>query len=493
MNQLYEPLFTSVQARKIDQQLIKRSGIAADQLMQYAAQACLDEIKRSYPHAKSITLLAGAGNNGGDAYALACLLHRTPCTLRVFSLSGGHSSQAVAERARRAYLALGGVIEEELDESCLDKTQLIVDALFGVGLNRPLNQKACDWIRAVNKTPTPVLSLDVPSGLNADNGAEMPLAVEAEVTVTFIVRKRGLYTAAGRDRCGIIVFDDLLHRRGKAASKFTDWGSASAWLLDSAQPPPKRPPRPNNSHKHDYGHVLVIGGDSGMGGAALLAAEAALRSGAGLVSLATRAEHLSACLARCPAVMVHAIEQAEELDALLDRASLIVLGIGLSNSDWSLALCERALLSDLPKVVDAGALRYIAGRSCHHPDWILTPHPGEAASLLDTTAAIVQADRFSAAERITKRYGGICILKGAGSIVCSREHTIVCAGGSPMLAAAGTGDVLSGIVAALYALGLPAATAAEHAVLVHARAGEQAARRGHAGLIAADLLPCIRY
>ena len=482
-----KPLYTARQAQLIDLQLTRQTELSAERLMRRAASACLREIKRRYAHATSITLVAGAGNNGGDAYALACLLHGGPGAVRVFSLSAERSSQTAAELARRRYLSLGGAIEKELDQSHLNETHLIVDALFGVGLNRPLNRRAIDWVRAINESPAPVMSVDVPSGLNADSGAEMPLAVDADVTVTFISRKRGLYTASGRDRCGAIVFSGLL--QPQTLRRLNEPPPPAAWLVDINYVERTRLARKtHNSHKNDYGHVLVIGGDSGMGGAALLAAEAALRAGAGLVSLASRPQHLSACLARCPAIMCHAVERAEDLDALLDRAKVIVLGVGLGDSGWSRALCERALASPLPKVVDAGALSYLSSGSRAEADWILTPHPGEAAVLLSTTPAAVQADRFSAAERIRERYGGVCVLKGSGSIVCSRERTAVCAAANPNLATAGSGDVLSGITGALYALGLPVELAAEYAVLIHAQAGDQATRFGQTGLIATDLL-----
>ena len=491
---MQQPLYTAKQAQQMDCHLIEQPDITADQLMQHAAAACLDEIKKRYPQVTTITLLAGGGNNGGDAYALACLLHNLPYTLRVFSLSADRSSQPTAEHARQDYLSLGGSIEATLDQSHLYQTQLIVDAMFGVGLNRPLNQLACDWIQAANQAPAPVLSVDVPSGLDADSGAEMPMAVRADTTVTFVCRKRGLYTAAGKDCCGTIVFDDLLHRQNNQPTDLADPPKPAAWLVgfDDINKTQLKS-RLHNSHKNDYGHVVVVGGDLGMGGAAILAAEAALRSGAGVVSLATRPQHLSAALARCPAIMVHAIEHAQQLDSLLERASVIVVGVGLGDSEWSRALCERALASPAPKVMDAGILHYVAQHFCSNPDWILTPHPGEAAALLATTTASVQANRFLAAEQLSKRYGGVCILKGTGSIVCSAERTAVCAAGNPMLATAGSGDVLSGLVGGLCALGLPPMTAAEYAVLIHANAADQIARYGRNKLIATDLLSHIYY
>ncbi len=252
-------------------------------------------------------------------------------------------------------------------------------------------------------------------------------------------------------------------------------------------------PRAADTHKGLLGHVLVVAGDLGMGGAGLLSAQAALRCGAGMVSLATREQHIGAALSRLPEVMACAIGSSAELRTPLQRASVVVAGPGLGQSAWSRALLSTVAQYTSQHVWDADALNMLASGTCNLPqNCILTPHPGEAARLLNITTAQVQADRNNAALQIAERYNAITVLKGHHSLIATPEGELSCVErGHPVMAGAGFGDVLSGVIAALLAQGLPAYSAACLAVWLHACAGEQLAKYGR-GVAASDICLTIR-
>lgn len=265
--------------------------------------------------------------------------------------------------------------------------------------------------------------------------------------------------------------------------------------------------RARNSHKGDFGHVLVLGGDHGTGGAVLMAAEASARCGAGLSSVATRPEHVGACLQRRPELMVRGLTEPADLAPLLQRATVLVLGPGLGQSPWSLHCLELALRQatdrQLPVVLDADGLNWLArestlaGFSGHCP-WILTPHAGEAARLLGNSRTAINADRHAAVRALQDRYGGVALLKGAGSLLCyregSRQQLAQCPYGNPGMASGGMGDVLSGILGGLLAQGFTLADSARLGVCAHALAADTAVAQGggERGLLATDLLPHLR-
>jgi NAD(P)H-hydrate epimerase len=253
------------------------------------------------------------------------------------------------------------------------------------------------------------------------------------------------------------------------------------------------PKRPRDAHKGSFGHVLIVGGDHGMGGAVRLAAEAGLRAGAGLVSVATRAEHVPALIAGLPEAMPRAVEHADDLDGLLARATVVAVGPGLGQDAWGRALYERVLASGLPMVVDADALNLLAASPKRRLNWVLTPHPGEAARLLGSDTTTVQSDRFRALEALLESYHGTVVLKGAGTLVgAPGELTAVCDRGNPGMAAPGMGDALTGVVAALAAQGLSLPDAARAGVWLHAVAGDRAALRGERGLLAREVIAELR-
>jgi NAD(P)H-hydrate epimerase len=333
-----------------------------------------------------------------------------------------------------------------------------------------------------------VLAIDIPSGLHADTGAVLGGAIKANRTVTFIGRKQGLYTGRAAEFTGAITFSDL----GVPESVYREL-PPPARLLTAAPLGVLAVPRARAAHKGANGHVLVIGGDHGMNGAPRLAGEAALRSGAGLVSLATRTEHAASIAAACPELMSHGVGCARDLSRLLTRATVVAIGPGLGQSRWAQGLLARVLETSLPLVVDADALNLLSREPLRRDDWVLTPHPGEAGRLLNQQTALVQENRYAAVRALAESYGGVVVLKGAGTLVGHAGTAVaVCAAGNPGMATGGMGDVLSGVIAGLIAQGLAPPQAAMAGVCLHARAGDRAAAHGERGMTARDVIGELR-
>lgn len=477
-------LFTAEQSREIDALLIERTPVAGYELMCRAGRACFEVLSERWPDACAVAIFCGTGNNGGDGYVLARFLSERGYEAHVYEVGGG-ASKGDALQARQDYLACGGAVVPA--ERWPDSSDLLVDALVGTGLSRPLDEQTGHWIEKLNADRRPVLAIDIPSGLDADTGVMLPLAVRADVTVTFITRKRGMYTASARDCCGELLFRGLETDPGIFATV-----EPAARLIDLQQLRGRLAPRSQNTHKGDFGCVLVVGGGDGMAGAVRLAGEAALRGGAGRVAVSTSRENKVAVASGCPELMVHGIDDRGELTELVKRADIIVAGPGLGQGDWSQAMLAAVLESRCPKVIDADALNLLARDPVKQQNWILTPHPGEAGRLLGVSTAAIGANRFAAAEKIASFYGGVCVLKGSGSLVTAEDATSVCLGGNPGMSAAGMGDVLTGVIAALLAQGLELRAAAELGVCIHSAAGDRAAGVSPRGLLARDLMPYIR-
>ncbi len=477
-------LYRAAQVRELDRLAIETFGIPGYTLMCRAGDALLAVVREHFPRAHRLVVLCGPGNNGGDGYVVARLAREAGFHVRLFRLADPERIRGDAARARQAWLAAGGG-ETPWEGRLPERSDLLVDALLGTGLERPVEGAFLDAIRAMDAHPAPVVAADIPSGLHADSGAVLGAAARAAVTVTFIGLKQGLFTGAGPDRCGEIRY----HRLG-APAEIHRRLPASARLMEDTLRDPLRRPRPRDAHKGRFGHLLVVGGAPGMSGAARLAGEAALRSGAGLVSVATHPRHAAHLNAGRPELMVHGVAESEELRPLLERAGAVAIGPGLGREGWGRVLLEACLATDLPLVVDADALNLLAedvprsrGR------WVVTPHPGEAARLLGMTVPQVQADRFHAVRALAEATGAVAVLKGAGTLVHDDSGTLVCHRGNPGMASGGTGDLLTGIVGALLAQGMEAGEAARLGVWLHALAGDRAAgRRGERGLLASDLL-----
>jgi NAD(P)H-hydrate epimerase len=478
-------LYTSAQVRELDRHAIEDLGIAGFDLMQRAAGAAWRVLRARWPRIGRLAVLCGGGNNGGDGHLLACMAREAGLSTVVLALA--EPVTADAKRARDAWRDAGGEIIPA--EHGLPAADVYVDAIFGTGLARPVDGLVAEAIRHMDATGRPVLALDVPSGINADTGAVLGTAVRAEITVTFIARKRGLSTGAALDHCGTV----LLDRLGLPEEAFADV-AFDARLLDSRRMTAWLPPRARGAHKGDFGHVLAVGGDAGMGGAIRLCAEAALRVGAGLVSAATRQQNIAAINAARPEVMAHGLDDAPGLAAVLDRATVIALGPGLGQSDWSRKPWRAALDSHKPAVVDADALNLLAAQTATLPPGsVITPHPGEASRLLGWSTERIASDRYAAVRELAARHRCVAVLKGAGTLVAHENGDVaVCPWGNPGMASGGMGDVLTGVIAGLMAQGLNAWRAARLGVALHAQAGDAAARDGEAGTLASDLFAHLR-
>lgn len=485
---LSRPLYRAHQVRELDRRTIA-AGIKGFALMQHAAAAAWQSLKACWPGVRSLSVLCGGGNNGGDGHVLAALAAAEGLAVQRILLKPLEELSGDARRAADMATA-AGVQAEPWKAGLALQGELVVDALLGTGLGGEVRGEAREAIEAINVSGLPVLAIDIPSGLHADTGAVLGVAVKASRTVTFIGDKLGLHTGEAPAIVGEVDFRAL----GVDAEAEADLVPA-ARLLDAGLIPAWLPPRARSAHKGDFGHALVLGGAPGFGGAALLAAEACARLGAGKVSLATAPEHVTASLVRRPEVMVHGVRGAGDLGELPGRADVLVVGPGLGQGSWGEGMLQVALATDRLLVVDADALNLLAARFSgqRREDWVLTPHPGEAARLLDLSAGEIEADRPAAALALQRRYGGVVVLKGAGSLVAGPEGLAVCPYGNPGMASGGMGDALSGILGALVAQGLPLESAVRLGVLVHALAADMAARQvGERGLLAGDLASCAR-
>jgi len=488
---LPKKLYTAAQVRELDRIAIEKFSIPGITLMESAGDAAYQLMRTNWPGAKTILVLCGPGNNGGDGYILARLAKADGLAIKLRQV-GDHTKLAgdallAAERCTASSLEFMAYSKEDLSEF-----DVIVDALLGTGLDREVLGQWQEVINAINHCNIPVLSIDIPSGLNADTGQVMGCAVNANATITFIGLKQGLFTGHGVEYAGDVHFNDLDVPDG-VGTKVNSM--IEQITLDDLQSFLRA--RLKHSHKGSYGHVLVVGGDNGYAGAARLCAEAAARTGAGLVSLATHGDHAGYITMAVPEVMAHAIENPSELMPLLEKANVVAIGPGLGQTTWGMSLFSKVLESELPLVVDADALNLLAQEPVTSDRWILTPHPGEAARLLNCDSNTIQSDRIAAAREIQKKFGGITVLKGSGTVIADDKGKVsICSAGNPGMASGGMGDVLTGVIAGLMAqrtsLGLDIGDAARLGVCLHASAGDNAAADGERGMLASDLMPWIR-
>lgn len=476
-------LYTVEQTRRLDQRAIEQLKIPGDEPMRRAAAAAFASLRRHWPQARRLVIWCGPGNNGGDGFLLGSLALEAGLQVEVVALSAEAHGDAL--KARTHFEFAGGHVKVFEPASAIPPADVHVDALYGSGLNRSPGNDVTRLIEAINAGGRPVLALDVPSGLDADHGHCPGAAIRAAVTVCFIARKRGLHTGAAADHVGVLELDTLGLPDALWASEHPD-----AELLRADH----LPRRKRGAHKGNNGTVLAIGGDHGTAGAIRLCGEAALRSGAGMVSIATRADNLAAINAGRPELMPHAVDDEQALAPLLERCSVIALGPGLGQGVWGKALWRRALEAEIPLVPDADGLNLLAAspRAFQRPV-VLTPHPGEAARLLESSVPVIEADRFAAVRELARRYQAVAVLKGAGSLIADPHGRVaVCPWGNPGMASGGMGDLLTGVIAALLAQGCEAWQAACLGVGVHARAGDAAAVDGERGLLATDPLPALR-
>lgn len=482
------PVYQTQQIRECERLAAERFGITGDVLMARAGKAALDFMLRRWSSAKRIAVFCGSGNNGGDGYVLAELAFERGLHVTIYQV-GDHSNlkneaQAAFLRCQQAKIS----IEKFQDKMDLQHPDVIVDAICGIGVHGTLREDVVVALENIQRSLVPVFALDIPTGIDADTGLMLGAAIKATATITFIGLKLGLLTGSGSSYTGELVVNDL-----QLPADLFAYVQPVAEKLQLTSYQQYLKARMRDWHKGLSGHVLVIGGAAGYAGAARMAGMAALRVGAGLVSIATDVHSAPLMNAECPELMCHGIEKPEALLPLLQKADVVVLGPGLGQSEWAQNLWKLAVHHDARMVIDADGLNILGNQPEVRDNWILTPHPGEAARLLGQTAQVIQADRLDAVKELSRRYGGVAVLKGAGTLVAAPAMLPgVCDKGNPGMASAGMGDILSGVIGGLLAQGIPLGEAAELGVVLHATAGDMAAKDGERGMIATDLLPYLR-
>lgn len=491
MTSACQRLYQIKQIRQLEKLAMEQQGLSEQQLMEEAGRSVCQLLLYYWPDARYFVVLCGKGNNAGDGYTLAHYLLQRGRNVKVLQVESNTELSGVARQAYDRYRQANGTIEQYEAEH-LEGADVAVDAMLGIGLKGDVRQPFYQVINELNQCRRPVLAIDGPSGLNADTGNPMGVAVQASVTVSMIGGKVGFYTGHGLSHCGYVHCADL-----GVEQRIFERVTPSAWLMTDKQTSHYLPPRPRHSHKGDFGHVLVVGGDVGMAGSVRMAGEAGLRSGAGLVTIATHEQHLPAMLAQRPELMSNAVRTGSDLQRLLQWCEVLAIGPGLGQSDWSWQMFEACINNNKPKVIDADGLNLLAQieqsklSSYLQGDYILTPHPGEAARLLNTSAQEVQKDRFTAVKELQKCYGGTVVLKGAGSLITDGQILSVVNTGNPGMATAGVGDVLTGIIAAMLGQRLQSMPAAQCGVFCHGLAADLAANNNERGLMALDIVAAL--
>tara|TARA_R110002124_G_scaffold58227_1_gene162319 strand:+ start:2701 stop:4377 length:1677 start_codon:yes stop_codon:yes gene_type:complete len=544
-NLLYLPdrLFTNSDSRDFDALAIKHFVKNSNELMQQAGKDSFEKIKELWPYTEKLLIFVGTGNNGGDGYVIANIACQNNIPVDVIQI--GNIKQ-ITKTANNAYNELiksninnknlniinisSNKIKEILEQVYKNNINVcnlvIVDALLGTGIKDKPKSDFLDAVVFINNLKqhnkkSRVLAIDVPSGLNSDTGyVHDGIAVKADALICFIVLKQGLFTGYAKEYCKDIYFSDLGvgDKLDEFNKKSKENITTKAHLISDINLDKyvKLKRREQYKSKHDFGHVVILGGDYGMGGAALMAGLAALRTGAGLVTIATHPSNAELIFLKQPELMTFGIdfnlfsenysdndynfESEDRLASLLDRADVLVLGPGLGQSAWGKRVWGSIKnYHARPIVLDADGLNWLAKdqekRDIIRDNWVLTPHPGEAGRLLGLNSDIIQQDRFKAIEQILAEYHGVCVLKGSGSIISKYEQhnknnlKYVCPLGNPGMATAGMGDILSGVIGSLIAQGLDLKEAAQLAVVIHSKAADNIKDEyGEKGILATDLL-----
>ena len=473
-------LYSPESVYQLDRAAVVTDGFSELELMGRAGERVWQEIETRWPDLTRLTVFAGAGNNGGDAFVVALRALAQGVAVQLLVQGDLSRQSATSGHYRELWEHSGGSCDAWQGQAI--SGEVIVDGLLGIGLQRELDAHWQGLVAAINQAAQPCVAIDIPSGLNGLSGVAQPVAIEAQLTVTFIGRKCGQFLADGADYCGELLFDDL-----GVSSAVRAGVPAALEVIESCELPVQRK---RNSHKNHYGNLLIIGGDQGMSGAVALTAQAALRSGAGVVTALVHPDcrhHLSAF----PEIMVLGWDA---LEAKLAEASVIVVGPGLGRSVDAQKCLASLRTAQQPMVIDASALDAGFLQSLTSRQRVITPHPGEAAALLSSSTAEIQANRLQACERLLEMFGATTVLKGSGTIIAesAQELPAINTRGTPGMASAGMGDVLSGIIAALLGQGLLPFAAARSAVFIHALCAElYSLDRDQSGLIASDIIECI--
>lgn len=467
---------------QLEQQGADALGITLYELMLRAGQAAYEHLTAHWPEASHWLILCGHGNNGGDGYVLARLGQAAGKTVTLLACESEKALPEEAQRARDAWLDAAGEIHAA-DAVWPEQIDVIVDALLGTGSHRAPEEPYATLIQQANAHAAPKLAIDMPSGLSARNGTAPGEVINASHTLSVVALKPGQITGKARDYIGELYYADLglaafLAGEGAPIARY-DASALTRWLK----------PRKPTSHKGSHGRLLVVGGDAGTAGAVRMTAEAALRSGSGLVRVLTHKDNIIPILTARPEIMVDELTD-ERLTEALEWADVIAIGPGLGQRDWGKRALKRVASSEKPMLWDADALNLLAISAEKRQNRIITPHPGEAARLLNTETSEIESDRLHAAQTLAQRYGGVVVLKGAGTLIASEQGEMAFADvGNAGMASGGMGDLLSGIIASLVGQKLTLFDAACAGCVAHGAAADAvAAERGTRGMLATDLL-----
>ncbi|OLQ93445.1 bifunctional ADP-dependent (S)-NAD(P)H-hydrate dehydratase/NAD(P)H-hydrate epimerase [Vibrio panuliri] len=478
------PLYRAEQVKQGEVVAAKNVGIEMYQLMCSAGQCVFEHLIQRYGKQSKVLVLCGGGNNGGDGYVVAKLALESKIEVVVKALKEPSTLVGDAKQAYLDFVQAGGsVIDSDV---VIEQFDVVVDALLGTGLNGEVRGEIAEQIMQVNASQVPVLAIDIPSGLCSNTGRALGQAIKATDTVSFIGIKQGLVTGQARRYSG------TLHYAGLGVQlEFESQQEPSAYW-DSPLLIEQLKSRDACAHKGSQGKALLIGGEQGLGGAILIAARACLKSGAGLTACLTSAENTFAGLVATPEVMFSTWQLTDVLQRLA-WCDALALGPGLGQSEHAQQLLLTVIGITKPKVLDADALNLLSLQPNYDSQRIITPHPGEAARLLECSIMDVESNRYYAVERLQERYGGVVVLKGAGTLINDGKSTFVCGAGNSGMATGGMGDALTGVLVSLLAQGIELSLAARIGVMLHSYAADQNVEKyGLIGLTASDVIESLR-
>ncbi|MCG9662647.1 NAD(P)H-hydrate dehydratase [Vibrio mediterranei] len=489
---LPESLFTSQQVREGEKIVAQQLRIEMYTLMQQAGASVFELIQTYYSETRKLLVCCGKGNNGGDGYIVAKLSLSAGYAVTVWQIGDSSALKGDALRAKDEFLAAGGVIDSP-ENVVADDIDVIIDALLGTGISGEVRPFYSHVFDRLNQSSKPIISIDTPSGLDTDTGVVLGNAIKADRTLTFIGVKQGLVTGRAR------AFTGHLHFAGLGVDReFAQQNKANVVLTNNHWMS-YLPQRAKDSHKGTHGKLLVVGANDGMSGAAYLASAACLRAGGGLCAVLTHEASVTPIRTLLPEAMIDACT-TQSLTERVNWSSAIAIGVGLGRTAWSARVFDQtlklAMSLDLPVVIDADGLYWlnqIQSDTAVLKNHIITPHPGEAAQLLNCRISDIEKDRFQAIRALQKTYGGVVVLKGAGTLIYDGQSMVVCHAGNPGMSSGGMGDLLTGTILALLGQGKNNMQSATLGTLIHSLAADQESKEhGEVGMLASDLLPQIR-
>ncbi len=482
----HEELVSGYSAKLLDRALIEKHRLTESELIAVAGSSVFRIISEEFPNHTDLDIFCGPGKNGLDGLNLAMQAKNSGYAVRVYLCEPDHSKNLLKAPS---FSGLKGFdISVYSSDRLIPRKSVIVDAIFGIGISRSLSQEIEQTLRSINQLSNPKVAIDVPTGVNPSTGYIETIAFRADLTISFFAGKQGTFTGEGRSHSGKVLIDKLSLTVQDELTKFHSSKLESEKNLGHFLPD-----RQEYSDKLDYGHCLIVGGAPGFAGASLLACQAALRTGSGLVSLATHFSNSEGLISSQPEIMLHKIKDAEQTDKILGRISVVGIGPGLGLSIWSRQMYKKLLEFTKPMIFDADALNLLAELPNFNDFRILTPHSKEAGRLLGVSDLQVEFDRILSAERIAEIYGGVCLLKGPGTVVARTGRTTrIISGGNSGMATGGMGDLLTGIIVSLVGQGASIFDAAILGASIHNQAADRAKSYGLRGMLPSDLLPLIR-